>query len=62
MSRRNWQFKPVEIRRAIKSVQSAGLEVSQVEVGRNGQIVINIARQPAPMAQQVVADADAHSR
>jgi hypothetical protein len=59
VSSRNWQFKPVEVRRAIKSVQSAGLEVSQVEVGRNGQIVINIARQPAPMAQQVVADADA---
>lgn len=60
MSSRNWQFKPVEIRRAIKSVQSAGLQVSQVEVGRNGQIVINVVRQPAPTAQQVVADADAH--
>jgi hypothetical protein len=62
VSSRNWYFKPVEIRRAIKAVQSAGLSVSQVEVGRDGQIVVNIARQPAPMAQQVVADADANSR
>ena len=62
MSSRNWLFKPAEIRRAIKSVQSAGLEVSQVEVGRHGQIVINIVRQPAPMAQQVVADAASNPR
>ena len=54
MSSRNWQFKPVEVRRAIKSVQSAGLQVSQVEVGRNGQIVINV-RQPKPAQQQPVA-------
>jgi stringent starvation protein B len=56
MSSRNWQFKPVEVRRAIKSVQSAGLEVEQVEVGRDGKIVINVARKPAP-AMQVSADA-----
>ncbi|MDE5465230.1 hypothetical protein [Bradyrhizobium sp. CSS354] len=59
MSAAPWQFRPVEVRRAIKSVQSAGLEVSQVEVGRNGNIVINIARQPAPAVKQVAADADA---
>lgn len=61
MSTGIWQLKPAEIRRAIKSVQSAGLEVSQVEVGRSGQIVINVVRQPAP-AQQQVADADANPR
>ncbi|MET3970815.1 hypothetical protein [Bradyrhizobium sp. S3.9.1] len=60
MSSRNWLFKPAEIRRAIKSIQSAGLEVSQVEVGRHGQIVINVVRQPAPTVQQVVADVDAN--
>ena len=58
MSSRNWLFKPAEIRRAIKSIQSTGLEISQVEVGRSGQIVINVLRQPVPMVQ-VVADADA---
>ncbi|MET4030120.1 MULTISPECIES: hypothetical protein [unclassified Bradyrhizobium] len=63
MSSRNWQFKPVEVRRAIKSVRSAGLEVAQVEVGRGGKIVINVVQQPAPMAQQMdAADADAHPR
>ena len=56
MSSRNWLFKPAEIRRAIKSIQSTGLVISQVEVGRSGQIVINVLRQPAPM-MQVVADA-----
>ncbi|MGY8633836.1 hypothetical protein RAD15_15270 [Bradyrhizobium sp. 14AA] len=61
MSSQPWQFKPREIRRAIRSVQSAGLEVAQVEVGRGGQIVINI-RQPAPAQQQVAADADANPR
>jgi hypothetical protein len=58
MSTGTWQFKRVEIRRAIKSVQSAGLEVAQVEVGRRGQIVINI-RPPAPAMPQVAADAAA---
>lgn len=61
MSINAWHFKPREIRRAIKAVQMAGLAVSQVEVGRDGQIIVNV-RQPAPMAQQVVADADAHPR
>jgi hypothetical protein len=53
-----WQFKPAEIRRAIKSVQSAGLEVVQIEVGRRGQIVINV-RPPTPAMQPVAADAAA---
>jgi hypothetical protein len=59
VSSRNWLFKPTEIRRAIKSIQSTGLEISQVEVGRGGQIVINILRQPAPAQQQVAAIVDA---
>jgi len=58
MSSRNWLFKPAEIRRAIRSIQSTGLQGSQVEVGRQGQIVINVVQQPAPMAK-VVADVDA---
>lgn len=58
MSTGTWQFKPVEIRRAIKSVQSAGLEVVQVEVSRRGQIVINV-RAPTPAMRQVAADAAA---
>ncbi|KRQ01851.1 hypothetical protein AOQ72_10570 [Bradyrhizobium yuanmingense] len=47
MSSQPWQFKPREIRRAIRSVQSAGLQVAQVEIGRSGQIVINVVNQPA---------------
>jgi hypothetical protein len=62
MSSRTWLFKPAEIRRAIRSVQSAGLQVSQVEVGRHGKIIVNVARQPAPKVQQQLdADADARS-
>ncbi len=60
MSSRNWLFKPAEIRRAIKSIQSTGLQVAQVEVGRQGQIVINVVQQPAPKVRQVDVDADAH--
>ena len=62
MSSRNWLFKPVEIRRAIKSVLSAGLQVSQVEVGRHGQIIVNIVQQPAPMVRQVDVDVDSCPR
>lgn len=62
MSTGLWQFKPVEIRRAIKSVQSAGLQIAQVEVGRNGQIVINVVRQPKPAQQQVATNAEAQPR
>ena len=57
MSTGLWQFKPVEVRRAIKSVQSAGLEVAQVEVGRDGKITINVVRQPSAAARPVAKEA-----
>jgi hypothetical protein len=43
MSTSNWLFKPREISRAIKAAKSAGLDVRNFEVTRDGLIRINVA-------------------
>jgi hypothetical protein len=44
MSRGSWRVKPTEIARTVKSVQSTGLNVRNIEIDRDGLIRVNVGK------------------
>jgi hypothetical protein len=47
MSRGSWRVKPTEIARTVRSVQSTGLNVRNVEISADGVIRINVGEPDA---------------
>jgi hypothetical protein len=42
MSNRPWRVKPSEVARLIKATQQSGLNIRNVEIGRDGLIRVNV--------------------
>ena len=40
MPRRPCTFKETDLKRAVKGVRAAGVEVARVEIGKNGHIIV----------------------
>jgi hypothetical protein len=40
MSRRPCTFRETDVKRAVKAVRAAGVEIARVEIGRDGRIIV----------------------
>jgi hypothetical protein len=44
MSRKKWKFAPAEVKRAIRLVKDSGLQISKVEIGADGRIIVGTGK------------------
>jgi hypothetical protein len=40
LARRACTFREIDVKRAIRAVQAAGIDVARVEIGRDGKIIV----------------------
>jgi hypothetical protein len=52
LSTGEWRVKPSEIKRTVKSVQSLGLHIRNIEVSPDGMIRVNVAEQAQPLERE----------
>jgi hypothetical protein len=49
MSRGPCSFKQQDVTRALRATVAAGIEVQRVEIGKDGKIVVYVAKMPEPV-------------